>query len=245
MKFEFLAQLIGGEGPIHSFMVGLALILMVIAASILFMELSGYTISRRGLVKHGVRWNAQAISIAAVCAAIYIALVPISIAWVPGVGGFTPARALPAIVGSLFGLPGALGITFSMPIGDAISGKLTLGSVAGFLAQVYVTWIPYKMVRDPSMRSLKSIVSYYLWGIIVAPLIIAIMVPGWLDFVHVVPPAVAWGAVTPAFIMSYTIAPAVISPILLFVLYPLAKQWGLYFRDKYVTPLPASSGTGD
>lgn len=231
MNADFLAQMIGETGPIHNMVLIIALVLMAIAAGILIMEILGYTITNKGIVKHNFKWNARAVAIAAICAAVYIALVPFSIAWIPGIGGFTPARALPAIFGAIFGLPGMIGTTFSMPIGDAISGKLTLGSIAGFLAQVYVTWIPYKLVKDPSMRNFKSIATFFLWGIFIAPLIISIMVPGWLDFMNVIPAAVAWGGVWPAFIISYMISPIVISPLLLLVIYPLVRKLGLFHRD--------------
>jgi len=108
----------------------------------------------------------------------------------------------------LFGLPGAIGVTFSMPIGDAISGALTLGSVAGFLSHTYVTWLPYKMVREPNFKVPAAIASYFLWGVIIGPIIHSIVIPGWLDFTHVLPPAVAWGAVTPAILINHGLTAA-------------------------------------
>lgn len=234
MEVEFLKDLLGG-GPLNAVFVGLALIGMVIAIVIWVLEFSGRTITARGIKPNNMNWNAQAIALIAVSAAIYIAGRPLQLQFIPGIGGFNPSLALAPVLAGLFGLPGAIGVTFSMPIGDAISGALTLGSVAGFLSHTFVTWLPYKLVRDPSMRNGKSIATFYLWAIIVGPIIHAIVIPGWLDFTNVLPSAVAWGGVTVAILLNHMLIAAVVAPILLYVLYPRVKQWGLFHGDRAVS----------
>ncbi len=231
MEVQFLEELLGG-GPLNTVFVGLALVGMAVAIIIWVLEFSGRTITTRGIQKNEMTWNAQAIALIAVSAAIYIAGRPLQLQFIPGIGGFNPSLALAPVLALLFGLPGAIGVTFSMPIGDAISGALTLGSVAGFLSHTFVTWLPYKMVKDPSMRNPASIAAVYLWAIIVGPIIHAIVIPGWLDFTNVLPPAVAWGGVTVAILLNHMLIAAVVVPILLFVLYPLVKQWGMFHGDK-------------
>src|SRR5207248_11266572 len=140
--------------------------------------------------KNNVPWNATSIALIAVSAAIYIAGRPLLFPFIPVIGGFIPTMSLASIFSVLFGLPGAIGVTFSMPIGDAISGALTLGSVAGFLSHTFVTWLPYKMVKEPNFKVPAAVVSYYLWAVIIGPIIHSIVIPGWLDFTHVVPTAV-------------------------------------------------------
>jgi hypothetical protein len=232
MKIDLLATLLG-SGPLHPVMIGLSLIGLVLAVLIWIMEFSGWTISRKGFVRNNVRWDATSIALVAISAAIYIVGRPLQFQFIPGIGGFNPTMSLAPILSTLFGLPGAIGVTYSMPIGDAISGALTLGSVSGFLSHTYVTWLPYKMVRDPSFRSRSSIASYFLWGIIIGPIIHSIIIPGWLDFTHVLPPAVCWGAVTPAILINHGLTAVVVAPILLTVLYPRVKAWGLFWRDRY------------
>lgn len=234
MELEFLGDLLGG-GPLNTLFIGLALTGMVIAVLIWVMEFSGYTVGKRGFVKNNMVWNAQAIALIAVSAAIYIAGRPLQFQFIPGIGGFNPSLALAPVLAVLFGLPGAIGVTFSMPIGDAISGALTLGSVAGFLSHTFVTWLPYKMISDPSMRNPKSVVQVYVWAIIVGPIIHAIVIPGWLDFTNVLPSAVAWGGVTLAILLNHMVVAAVVAPILLYVLYPRVRQWGLYHGDRAVS----------
>jgi energy-coupling factor transport system substrate-specific component len=231
MNIDFLARI--GGGPLHPVLIALALIGMVLAVCIWIMEFAGWTISRHGFVRNNVPWNATTIALIAVSAAIYIAGRPIQLQFVPGIGGFNPTLSLAPILSVLFGLPGAIGVTFSMPIGDAISGALTLGSVAGFLSHTFVTWLPYKMVRTPNWKYPAAIASYYLWAIIVGPIIHSIVIPGWLDLTHVVPTAVAWGIVTPAILLNHGLTSAVVGAILIPILYPIVKARGLYWKDRY------------
>jgi len=232
MEIKFLAKLLG-EGPLHSVMIGLALFGMLLAIAIWVMEFRGWTITRHGFVRNNVPWNATSIALIAVSAAIYIAGRPIQLQFIPGIGGFNPTLSLAPIFAVLFGLPGAIGVTFSMPIGDAVSGALTLGSVAGFLSHTYVTWLPYKLVKEPNFKIPAAVVSYFLWAIIVGPIIHSIVIPGWLDFTNVLPAAVSWGAVTPAILVNHGLTAAVVAPILIAILYPIVKARGLYWRDRY------------
>src|SRR5438445_6141596 len=232
MQIDFLATLFG-EGPLHPVLLGFALAAMVVAVGIWVMEFSGRTISRAGIGPNKVPWNAASIALVPVAEAIYIAGRPIQLQFIPGIGGFNPTMSLAPIFAVLFGLPGAIGVTFSMPIGDAISGALTLGSVAGFLSHTFVTWLPYKMVRTPDFKIPAAVASYYLWSIIVGPVIHAIVIPGWLDFTHVVPTAVAWGGVTPAILLNHGLTPAVVAAILTANLDPVDHARGLYWKLHY------------
>ncbi len=241
MEVPFLAKLLG-EGVLHPIMIGLALVGMVIAIAIWVMEFAGWTITRKGFVRNNVPWDATTIALIAVSAAIYIAGRPLQFQFIPGIGGFNPTMSLAPIFSVLFGLPGAIGVTFSMPIGDAISGALTLGSVAGFLSHTFVTWLPYKMVREPNFKVPTAIVSYYLWAIIIGPIIHSIVIPGWLDVTGVLPPAVSWGAVTPAILINHGLTAVIVAPILIVLLYPIVKARGLYWRDRY-TPGAAEEDT--
>jgi energy-coupling factor transport system substrate-specific component len=213
-------------------MIGIALLLMVAAVGIWIMEFSGWTISRRGFVRNGLKWNATTIAIIAVCAALYIAGRPVQIQFIPGIGGLNPTLSIAQSLALVFGLPGAIGVTFSMPIGDAISGALTLGSVAGFLGHTFITWVPYKFATGADLRKPRNLITFYLFGIIVGPVLHATLVPGWLDFTHVVPPAVAWGGVTVSILTNQALLPAILSPIFLAILYPIALRRGLYWKQR-------------
>ena len=235
MNFHFLADIITGSGFAHSLMIGLSFIFMAIAVIIWLLELSGRTISKKGIVKNNLKWDAVTVATIAISAAVYIVGRPIQFQFVPGIGGFNPTMALAPIISVLFGLPGAIGITFSMPLGDAISGALTIGSVAGFLSHTFITWLPYKLVSGADFKSKKNITSYYLWAIIVGPIIHAITIPGWLDFTNVVPPGVAWAGVTASILINHMFTAGVVSIILIPILYPIVKNRGMYWKDRYLS----------
>jgi energy-coupling factor transport system substrate-specific component len=236
MNSPFLQTLLG-QGPLHPIMVGLGLLGLVVAVGIWVMEFSGWTISRRGFVRNGLKWNATTIAIIAVCAALYIAGRPLQVQLIPGIGGLNPTLSIAQSLAVVFGLPGAIGVTFSMPIGDAISGALTLGSVAGFLGHTFITYVPYKLVSGADLRKPMNIFTFYLWAIIVGPVCHAIVVPGWLDFTHVTPPAVAWGGVTLSILTNQALIPAILSPIYLAILYPIAYRRGLYWKQRQIVAL--------
>jgi energy-coupling factor transporter ATP-binding protein EcfA2 len=219
-------------GLVHRVLLAMALSFMGLAILIWVMEFSGWTITRHGFVPNNVSWDATTIALIAISAALYIAGRPIQFQLIPGVGGINPTLTLAPVFAVLFGLPGAIGVTFSMPIGDALSGALTMGSVAGCLSHTFLTWLPYKMVREPNFRSRRAVLSFYVWAIVVGPLIHAINVPGWLDFTHVLPPAIAWGGLFPIILLNHAVTPAILCPILIAALYPVVKTRGLYWRDR-------------
>lgn len=229
MGFDFLGDLLGG-GPAGVIANYLALVLMVLAVAIWVMELSGHTITRKGFAKNGLKWNSRTIALIAISAAIYIAGRPLQIQFIPGIGGFNPSFSLGPVFSILFGLPGAIGVTFSMPIGDAISGALTLGSLAGFLGHTFYTWVPYKIVTNPRMKSVGAWGRLYL-SLLIGGVMLLITICGWLAFTNVLPPAAAWGAVSLSIFINQMVLPAVVVPVLLIALFPLVRQWGLYHRD--------------
>ena len=94
MQIDFLANVLGGEGPLHSLLIILALLGMVLAVLIWGMEFSGWTISRHGFVRNNVQWNSTTIALIAISAAIYIAGRPIQFQFIPGIGGFNPTLSL-------------------------------------------------------------------------------------------------------------------------------------------------------
>ncbi len=227
-----VTSLLSGTGPLHSLLIALALSGMAVAIVIWVMEFAGWTITRRGFARSRISWDATTIALTAVVAAIYIAGRPLQLQLIPGIGGVNPSLALAPVFAVLFGLPGAIGVTFSMPIGDAVSGALTVGSAAGFLSHTFITWLPYKLVREPNFKRPHAAVSFYVWAIIVGPMIHMVVIPGWLDFTNALPSAVAWGALPLVLLVNHTITPAMIAPILLAILYPVVKARGLYWRDR-------------
>ena len=221
------------SGPLHQVVIGLSLSAMAVAIFIWVLEFSGWTISRRGFIRNDITWDATTVALIAVSAAIYIAGRPIQFQLLPGVGGLNPTLCLAPVIAVLFGLPGAIGVTFSMPIGDTLSGALTVGSAAGFLGHTFLTWIPYKLTREPNFKSPRAVFSFFLWAVVVGPLFHILVVAGWLDFTHLLPTAVAWSALVWILLLNHTLIPSLTAPILIQVLYPFLKARGLYWRDRF------------
>jgi len=221
------------SGPLHQVLIGLSLSSMVMAILIWVLELSGWTISRRGFIHNNITWDAITVALIAVSAAIYIAGRPIQFQLLPGVGGLNPTLCLAPVLAVLFGLPGAIGVTFSMPIGDTLSGALTVGSAAGFLGHTFLTWIPYKLTREPNFKSSRAVFSFFLWAVVIGPMFHILVVAGWLDFTHLLPTAVAWSALVWILLLNHTLIPGLMAPILIQVLYPFLKARGLYWRDRF------------
>ena len=233
------------SGPLHQVVIGLSLSSMVVAIFIWVLEFSGWTISRRGFIRNNIPWDATTVALIAVSAAIYIAGRPIQFQLLPGVGGLNPTLCLAPVMAVLFGLPGAIGVTFSMPIGDTLSGALTVGSAAGFLGHTFLTWIPYKLTREPDFKSPRAVFSFFLWAVIVGPLFHILVVAGWLDFTHLLPTAVAWSALVWILLLNHTLIPSLTAPILIQVLYPFLKARGLFWRDRFrANAVSAGSETG-
>jgi energy-coupling factor transport system ATP-binding protein len=221
------------SGPLHQVLIGLSLSSMVMAILIWVLEFSGWTISRRGFIHNNITWDATTVALIAVSAAIYIAGRPIQFQLLPGVGGLNPTLCLAPVLAVLFGLPGAIGVTFSMPIGDTLSGALTVGSAAGFLGHTFLTWIPYKLTREPNFKSSRAVFSFFLWAVVIGPMFHILVVAGWLDFTHLLPTAVAWSALVWILLLNHTLIPSLMAPILIQVLYPFLKARGLYWRDRF------------
>lgn len=222
-----------GSGPLHPVLIAIALLAMLIALFIWVLEFGGWTLSRRGFVRNHISWDATTVALMAVSAAIYIAGRPIQFQLLPGVGGVNPTLCLAPVLSVLFGLPGAIGVTFSMPIGDAVSGALTVGSAAGFLGHTFLTWVPYKLAREPNFKTPRALFSFFLWAIFVGPVFHIIVVAGWLDFTHLLPTAVAWSALVLILLLNHTLIPGLIAPFLILVLYPFVKAKGLFWRDRF------------
>jgi energy-coupling factor transporter ATP-binding protein EcfA2 len=220
-------------GALHQVLICLALSSMVMAVLIWVLEFSGWTVSRRGFIRNNITWDATTIALIAISAAIYIAGRPIQFQLLPGVGGVNPTLCLAPILAVLFGLPGAIGVTFSMPIGDTLSGALTVGSAAGFLGHTFLTWLPYKLTCEPNFKCSRAVFSFFLWAVVLGPMFHILVVAGWLDFTHLLPTAVAWSALVWILLLNHTLIPSLTAPILMRVLYPFLKARGLYWRDGF------------
>jgi energy-coupling factor transport system substrate-specific component len=180
--------------------------------------------------------HTQMVVLVALSAAIYAAvLIPFKgFTIVPGFTEVRPANVFPFVFGLLFGPAGAWGAAIGNLIGDFF-GTLGIGSIAGFVGNFFLGFLPYKMWgsffrRDENMEqnvnSGKKLAVYFAI-VILASAICAVWIAWFNDLIGFVPFAALGSIIT----VNNAIAGLVLGPILLLVLYPRVKRWGLLWTE--------------
>ncbi|KPV65017.1 MAG: QueT transporter [Candidatus Bathyarchaeota archaeon BA1] len=222
----------------RTFWLGAGALFWIPATILFFMEISGYTIkSPFRLVRQRIRWDSIDIATAAMCAAVYGGGLAATggLTIIPGFTWIRPANMLSPLFGMMFGIPGCIGCAVGNFIADSLAGYLGVGSIGGFVGNFVLSYVPYKLMKDHSMRSARSWFDYYLWGVLVGSVWCAIYISWWLDVAYPLiglPIGFIWGFFCPFVIINNALMTAVVGEILAFVLYPLVKQWGLYWADR-------------
>lgn len=212
-------------------------VLWAIGTIIFFMELSGWTMKGWRIMRQVIRWDAIDVSVTALSAAVYGGALAAT-GGIPIIPGFTwvrPANALAPLFGILFGVPGALGTSIGNFIADALAGYLGVGSIGGFIGNFIIAYVPYKLMKDHSFRTPRSLIEFYVWGVLVGSVWCSLYISWWLDFMEPViglPKSFIWGFFAPWVIFNNSFITAIVSPILGFILYPPIKARGLYWADR-------------
>ena len=166
-------------------------------------------------------------------AAIYAAiLVPFkAIPIIPGFTEIRPAVVVPVVFGILFGPAGAWGSAFGNLIGDFF-GTLGISSLFGFIGNFFFAYVAYKLcshfagynIKD--LRSKKSIIQI-ISACFLASAVCALFIAWGLEIMQLLPFAVLGSVIT----VNNFIATALLSPFLLWILYPRVQQWDLLWKD--------------
>jgi len=184
--------------------------------------------------------NTRMIILVALTAAIYAAFLIVfkgGIPIVPGITEIRPANVFPPVFGLLFGPAGAWGSAIGNLIGDLFGGTLGLGSIFGFIGNFFLGFIPYKMwgatfglVKKTDMSQTTNKISKIIAFEIIALTASAacgIIISWYLDLAGMVPFAFLAITIT----LNNFAAAVVLGPILLVLLYPRVKRWGLIWTD--------------
>ncbi len=212
-------------------------VVWIVGTVLFFMELIGVTIKGWKLVKQIIRWDAVDISVTALSAAVYGGALAAT-GGIPIIPGFTwirPANALAPLFGILFGIPGALGTAIGNFIADALAGYLSVGSIGGFIGNFIIAYVPYKLMKDHTFRTPRSIIEFYIWGVLISSVWCSIYISWWLDALEPViglPRPFVWGWFAPFVIFNNAFITAILTPILGYILYPPIKARGLYWADR-------------
>ncbi|MEW6266734.1 MAG: QueT transporter family protein [Thermodesulfobacteriota bacterium] len=176
----------------------------------------------------------------AVSAALYVAvLLPFKgLVLIPGLTEVRPGIALPVVLSFLFGPAAAWGAGFGNVIADALGGMLTPGSLFGFLGNLFYGYLPHAMWRawlgpgNPVKSGTKGWLVLAL--ILVADNLMIASVIGWgADLIKLAP----FGALGLIIAINNFIASAVLSPILLALLYPRVSGLGLLYHQVMAGPV--------
>ena len=152
--------------------------------------------------------NTRMIILVAVCAAIYgAALVAFktAIPLVPGITEVRVANIFPMVFGLLFGPAGAWGTAIGNLLGDTFGGTLGPGSIAGFVGNFLLGYLPYTLwitflpfaekSREWKAGSWHSWVAYILISFI-SSASCAVVISIFVDALGIVPYAVLTKIIT-------------------------------------------------
>lgn len=184
--------------------------------------------------------NTRMIILVALSAAIYAAFLIAfkgGIVIVPGITEVRPANVFPPVFGLLFGPAGAWGSAIGNTIGDLFGGTFGPGSIFGFFGNFFLGFLPYKMWGSvfglvkkediaPIPNSLSKIVALQI-VIFTSSAACAIVIAWYLDLAGLVPFAFLSLVIT----FNNFLAAFILGPILLALLYPRVKRWGLMWTD--------------
>jgi len=180
--------------------------------------------------------HTQMVVLVALSAAIYAAvLIPFKgFTIIPGFTEVRPANVFPFVFGLLFGPAGAWGAAIGNLIGDFF-GTLGIGSIFGFVGNFFLGFLPYKLWgsffrrgenMEPNVNSGKKL-GVYVAVTIIASVVCAIWIAWFNDLIGFVPFAALGSIIT----VNNAIVGLVLGPVLLLVLYPRVKRWGLLWTE--------------
>lgn len=184
--------------------------------------------------------NTRMIILVALSAAIYAAFLIVfkgGIPIIPGITEVRPANVFPPVFSLLFGPAGAWGSAIGNLIGDLFGGTLGIGSIFGFVGNFFLGYIPFKMwgatfglVNKDNMaqttNTAKKLVAFEIIAL-TASAACGIIIAWYADLTSIVPFAFLSIIIT----INNFAAAFVLGPILLALLYPRVKRWGLIWTD--------------
>jgi energy-coupling factor transport system substrate-specific component len=184
--------------------------------------------------------NTRMIILVALSAAIYAAFLIVfkgGIPIVPGITEVRPANVFPPVFSLLFGPAGAWGSAIGNFIGDLFGGTLGVGSIFGFFGNFFLGFIPYKMWGSvfglvprndmaQTTNNARKLIAFEIIALTAAAAC-GIIIAWYLDLAAIVPFAFLSITIT----INNFAAAFILGPILLSLLYPRVKRWGLIWTD--------------
>ncbi len=226
-----LEQLIGRAFGIHTmFLIGMVL---TVPMTIIFAtELFGYQVRffPPGIVKMRRRWNAKAVAMMAMTAALSVILQAVSaiLVLIPGFLTFRADALVRFPFGAIFGIPAVWGVAIANLLGDALTGSLSPGSVAGAVVSWWMAYLFYRLYRGPKdycMAKKSAWIKYYavvlLWCVLGSFYLCTNF-----SYLRLFPDSLIWTAIFPAVGVT-TFVGGLLGPLVARVVGPAAERYGL------------------
>lgn len=183
--------------------------------------------------------NTRMIILVAVCAAIYgAALIAFktAIPFIPGITELRVANIFPMVFGLVFGPAGAWGTAIGNLLGDLFGGTLGPASIAGFVGNFLLGYLPYAMwtrlvpfaEKSPEWKagSWRSRMNYFFIAF-VSSAACAVIISTFVDALGIVPYAILTKIIT----LNNTLA-SWIGVVLLVAVFGVTRdQFGLFWVD--------------
>ena len=180
--------------------------------------------------------HTQMVVLVALSAAIYAAFLIVSqfLVIIPGFTNLRPGNVFPFVFGLLFGPAGAWGAAIGNLINDFF-GTLGLGSIFGFVGNFFLGFLPYKMWgaffrrgedMEPNVNTRKKLIVYLAIAVL-ASIVCAVWIAWFNDLLGNVPFTILATIIA----ANNAVVGLVLGPILLLVLYPRVKRWGLLWTE--------------
>ncbi len=180
--------------------------------------------------------HTRMIILVAVVAAVYAAvLIPFkAIPLIPGYTEIRVAQVIPPVASLLFGPAAAWGTAIGNLIGD-LFGTFGPGSLFGFIGNFYLGLVPYALWgrlgplstgREPAMAGAAQVVEFAAVTLVSALATAGIIAWG-LEVLRLLP----FAALGTIIVLNDFIFPAVVSPVVLYLLYRRVKRWGLLWTQ--------------
>ncbi|MFZ0686228.1 MAG: hypothetical protein WAM89_11860 [Terriglobales bacterium] len=226
-----IAQLIGTSlGAQTMFLIGMVL---TVPMTIMFVaELFDYQIRffPPGIVKMRRRWNAKAVTMMAMTAALSVILQAVSavLVLIPGFLTFRADALVRFPFGAIFGMPAVWGVGIANLLGDALTGSLSPGSVAGAIVSWWMAYLFYRLYRGPSDYCMAGNISWVKYYAVV--LLWCVLGSFYLctnfSYLRLFPNTIIWTAIFPAVGLT-TFVGGLLGPLVARVVGPAAERYGL------------------
>lgn len=199
--------------------------------------------------------NTRMIILTAVCAAIYgAALIAFktAIPLIPGITEVRVANIFPMVFGLLFGPAGAWGTAIGNLIGDVFGGTLGPGSIAGFVGNFLLGYLPYtmwmtflpflKLPQEWKSGSIPSWINYFFIAFI-SSASCAVVISTFVDALGIVPYGVLVKIITINNSLGSWIGILLLSSVFNLIAYQLGLFWPNVMEEKDIgSPIAGTLG---